>query len=659
MLAYEINETGRTHGILATETGFGKTLSILALTLVNPTARQVISLRDFGCMLQEEKFGFEWGVFRLIYKFAFGDHRQTNREEGDLQILSTPKNICVDSENWTYLEHSLIVVPYGLMGQWIEEIQSKTKCAEVVVISRECQVVKALNRARNPKSAAIFLCSSTMYGVMQEKSNSQKLVWQRMIVDEADTIELRTGRKTAVAARFYWFVTATFENLAKISANGFIKNTFSRLRLSELESLCVGNNIDEDMKTEALRGIQDYELYRVPCASSFISDMCHFVLGSDHEITAKIDAKIGSNWEYPVAYEILRASSSRKTIWSDVRVNVTNLKNLQEFFESHPGDLPCLSCGEQFGELVCVIECWCKLPRCPSCTDQYLTCPFCQGTPAMVCREWPREFMSVSKWRAGWRRTFEKCCVQQFFDSIVFCAEENRDTRKREGLALLKSVGVYLDSPGVCEDVKAQSNGYVAEHITRYFQDPSSIADIAYLSEKRKADEADAERKAELANHVSETTKFVVKTCPFLPDSDNMDKASICLRILQHERKKQTILFINNPRSLNAFVELLPADGSMTKAKESQRAKAAFTWRVLRGSSESITVAIKQFKEGKTNVLVVNGLTHGSGLNLQEADCIIIWNRVNHHVFAQMVGRRQRLGCDADSCLKVYEMVAR
>lgn len=64
----------------------------------------------------------------------------------------------------------------------------------------------------------------------------------------------------------------------------------------------------------------------------------------------------------------------------------------------------------------------------------------------------------------------------------------------------------------------------------------------------------------------------------------------------------------------------------------------------LIGSSNIINNTIKQFEQGKIQVLLLNASNYGSGLNLQMATDIIIYHELDNELETQVIGRAQRLG---------------
>lgn len=64
----------------------------------------------------------------------------------------------------------------------------------------------------------------------------------------------------------------------------------------------------------------------------------------------------------------------------------------------------------------------------------------------------------------------------------------------------------------------------------------------------------------------------------------------------------------------------------------------------IKGSIGSRNKTISKFKDGKIDVLFLNSLNNGSGINLQEATDIILYHEMEEDIINQILGRANRLG---------------
>jgi len=117
-----------------------------------------------------------------------------------------------DSYNIVEPRTNLIIVPHSLISQWKKDLAKLTDYKVKIIKS-----VKDINfttediRHNNYlHQYDIVLCTSTK---MEELMNivDEYVLWERLIVDEADTIKLNV--LTPPKAKFVWFITATQERL--------------------------------------------------------------------------------------------------------------------------------------------------------------------------------------------------------------------------------------------------------------------------------------------------------------------------------------------------------------------------------------------------------------------------------------------------------------
>jgi SNF2 family DNA or RNA helicase len=64
----------------------------------------------------------------------------------------------------------------------------------------------------------------------------------------------------------------------------------------------------------------------------------------------------------------------------------------------------------------------------------------------------------------------------------------------------------------------------------------------------------------------------------------------------------------------------------------------------LKGSKDSIASTLNQFKSGKVNCLLLNGLHIGAGLTITDATHVILLHAVSSEIEKQIVGRAYRDG---------------
>jgi hypothetical protein len=65
---------------------------------------------------------------------------------------------------------------------------------------------------------------------------------------------------------------------------------------------------------------------------------------------------------------------------------------------------------------------------------------------------------------------------------------------------------------------------------------------------------------------------------------------------------------------------------------------------MLKGSNTVIASVVNKYKTGSLNILLVNPINYGSGLNLENTTDIIMMHKMNNEIERQVIGRAQRYG---------------
>ena len=76
---------------------------------------------------------------------------------------------------------------------------------------------------------------------------------------------------------------------------------------------------------------------------------------------------------------------------------------------------------------------------------------------------------------------------------------------------------------------------------------------------------------------------------------------------------------------------------------------------LIKGSSSVVTKTLRKFRNSDINVLLLNSKYHGSGINLENTDIIILYHKMSSDMEKQVIGRAQRIG--RKNPLKVVKII--
>jgi SNF2 family DNA or RNA helicase len=257
------------YGVLADRVGSGKSLVALSLIMDPPPEHIDIDVRSGNPM---------------------GD---------SLSILlkQMPPAHDISANGMLYTRTSLCIVPHNVCCQWESYITDQTTLrANVIKRTKDCN--KTLPEFLN---ADLILVSSTMIKkFISAVPKFHSIVWSRLLVDEADSIQC-TVRHNEIHARFTWFISASWVNMlfpsgihsfsinnlpddirSKLgnsyihgihSRYGFIYNTLADSRYTEFTTLLLRNSdewIDKSLKRPTIK--QQTILCKTPSNLKILQD---------------------------------------------------------------------------------------------------------------------------------------------------------------------------------------------------------------------------------------------------------------------------------------------------------------------------------------------------------------------------------------------------
>jgi len=190
-IEYKNTKTFTNYGILGDDVGSGKSLVILGYLAYR---KQVQIVTNRNTLYPYSKSN----IFTICTK-----------EYNNSDQMTTP---------------SLIIVPHTIYRQWQDYCKKQTTLNVFYAKSLKEIMLGNKNFANNNDlsgnalefkkkflSSDVVLVSNTLYAEVQEIARSYNLVWNRVFVDEVDSIYL-TGGNPQPDTPFTWFITATWSN---------------------------------------------------------------------------------------------------------------------------------------------------------------------------------------------------------------------------------------------------------------------------------------------------------------------------------------------------------------------------------------------------------------------------------------------------------------
>ena len=114
-------------------------------------------------------------------------------------------------DNSRRVHTSLLVIPHNLVSQWNGYIKQFSDRLNVLLVHREKHIADLLTALSDMTNVDLIVVSATYYNRVASAICGANLKLQRVIFDEVDNVNIPNC--AAVDSNFYWFVTATYNNL--------------------------------------------------------------------------------------------------------------------------------------------------------------------------------------------------------------------------------------------------------------------------------------------------------------------------------------------------------------------------------------------------------------------------------------------------------------
>jgi hypothetical protein len=548
------------YGILGDSVGVGKTFMVLGHIGMIKSERNVINFPNFNMNSNKHMYSLE-------------------------------HNSITDISN----VGCLVVVPHTLFRQWSDEITNKTNLK--VALMKTKKNVWSDKFMATIKKADIVLVSNTLFKELYTRSFELNLFWNRIYIDEADTIELTsTLLKTALPTNFVWLITASFSHLLfPTSYNIYISNnSYTSFKEkygthSEMDSFLQStkrntghsNMFILSLYTRSARYLNDLLNGTHPlrghavirCSRTFINQSISLPTLHSHVIMCK------PSISHTIVYDIISSSVKQLLNAGDIKSALEELgvktENNQSLIEAvNENKMKELERLEKTFEFKQSLE-----YSSPQIKEQSL------NHLQEKINHIKEQMKSMKERIENYKNDVCPICYDEANDALltpcctqIFCA-----------MCVLQSIS---RNP-TCPMCRANVN-------------PSSLKKLS-------------------------TENVVVSNSMEIEDSNQpKKKIDTFFDIIEKNPKGKFLVF---SRFDNSFVEVL--DGCKTRhliAKE------------LKGSKDMIASMLNNFKEGNINILLMNTIQMGAGLNITEASHVILLHSMTHEEEKQILGRAYRVG---------------
>lgn len=479
----------------------------------------------------------------------------------------------------------LIIVPHTLFHQWKHAIQQQTSLSFF-----EVKTTKALEKpdfATLIKTRSITLMSNTIIKTFMAKENNDKIQWSSIVFDEVDSIQF-TSTVPMPKANFYWLITATWPNVLFHGLYMYMSNTYLTQRMV--------TGLHPDL-VQALYQDQispHYSRYDIRSAA-FFSDFISKHPARGHLVLRTHSEFMEQSWRSPPIVE-QRIECDSPVSHRIVAQFVT--PEIQELL--HAGDIQ--GALEKLG-----VDNTSKSSLISALSDT---------------RE--KELDRLEKTLA-FKESIEYATPQAKEQAItslkakISSLKDQVDTLKKRLLHVKDEIcAICYEEPSVPTFVMCCERLFCGACIINCIQrNPSCPLCRASLDSKRlryldKEDGSDIPEKNEM----------------ILPKKPK--KRDALLKLIKDTPNGRFLVF---NRYDNPFLEV-----------EEELLRMNIKVATVKGNKDHISIILKQFEKGEIQVLLMNSMQSGAGIDLKSATHIVLMHIMKREEEQQIVGRAIRLG---------------
>jgi len=487
----------------------------------------------------------------------------------------------------------LIVVPHTLYRQWQTYIKEQTSLTFLGVQTKS--VLQSDTLIRKLKEVDVVLVSNTLYGNLQDLADTNWLIWKRVFFDEADTIHIPSTRPRATT-RFTWLISASWANLLFPNVTQYITNVYlNTVPTNPLLDDALKHQL-QILKTQSpTHGAYVYMRYLV-VSSTFFRDF----VATNNSLRGNLvmrcrDEFVRESITLPpinIRNILCRPSILQQVVANAIPADVRNLL--------HAGDIKGAldSLGVKPEEPMSLIAAVTE-NRIKELNRLRLTFTF-------------KSALEYATPQA------KEAALKSLKDRISSLEEQIKGLKERIENYKTEICPICFDEPQTATLTQCCNRIFcgscILTSLTRATTCPLCRTQISASG-----------LRAVAAGPVASVMADVKAEEPQL-----LKKTEQLIQLLKTSPKGKFLIF---SRFDNPFIQLSQEIEAMN-----------LTVKLVRGNKDVIAQTLKTFQKGDTNVLLLNSLQAGAGLNITAATHVILLHAMTHEEEKQILGRAYRLG---------------
>lgn len=565
------------HGILGDNVGTGKSLIALSLVKESPPSNNYTEF--------------------ILRAGIMGDGRDTGLLRTRSQLITSLTQLELTPTNT-----ALFIVPHALIGQWETYVNRDTNLRVKFIKRRQEATDVTFMNTFNSYDAIIV--SATMYNTLKICHPISSILWSRLFIDEADSIQISTTNDELNAC-FYWFISASWLNM--VFANGAFFNlttTYPPLPDTPVDVVNAVYKRVLNSNNLTIHGIRHMNIVKRMCCG--LGRDCPYAINpatlqASRLIIRSSDAFMDESFCMPnIFHTTLRCATPR------------NIQLLNDLISSDM--LERLNAGDVHGAIDMLGM------------TTYSHTEISEAVTSSLIKD-----LENAKHTLTYKQSLEYSTPALKVKAIETCEQKIASIESRiQAIQDRLKAATEQNCPICFCDV---SNPSVTPCCQQVFCFPclcESLKHVAACPLCRARIYDIKTVKVMGAAKSSGATSDSVETSPLKP----VDKRSTFLNYVDTHRDAKILMFSSYDASFDLLTERMKSMG--------------LTFAIVSGSQSRIQKLLRDFKDGKYNVLFLNARNMGSGLNIEFASHVILYHKMTTELENQIIGRAMRLGRKED-----------
>lgn len=527
---------------------------------------------------------------------TYGDGRDTGLLRKRSQLTLSVSGVTLKP-----VSTCLFIVPHALISQWESYVEHDTTLkAKFIKRRNDATDVTFMQTIENYD--AIFV-SATMYNSLRTAHNISGVLWKRLFIDEADSISISTGHDELNAC-FYWFITASWLNLVFAYGASFnVSYSFAPLAETPAEVQARVRKMLAGGSYLTIPGVRHVNIVRRTCAC----------LSSDGIYGAGLTAAAYQSSRLIIhsAEDFIRTSFSNPKIIRKQIVCLTpaNIRVLDSFIS--PDMMERLNAGDVHGAL--------EMLGMSAHTESEIT----EAVTASLKKD-----LDNAKKTYEFKKTMDYSTEQAKVKALEACEQKIASIESR--ISAIQD-RIKKSAEQTCPICYAEvNNAAITPCCQQLFCFPCLCESLKRVAACPLCRERITDMKT--IRVIGEAASKPVE--PEAPANKVLHKKETFLNYVRANKKARILMFSGY-------------DASFGSVEEEMR-KEEIKFATLNGSQARINKLLREFKDGKYNVLFLNARNMGAGLNIDCATHVVLYHKMSADLEEQIVGRAVRLGRTAD-----------